>query len=123
MSIQRYRTNHINGDYYPDNGGELVRYADHVAAMEAAEQSSYFRGAKHGISDERARIKAAVQALGPLLDMDKYNGGYDCCGCSTTYDLHEHVLAIIDVIYCDPAQRRALTTDQPRPVPISNDGG
>jgi len=38
----------------------------------------------------------AVAALSPMLDVDKYRGGYDCCGCSTTYDLHHDSLAAID---------------------------
>jgi hypothetical protein len=34
MSIQRYRTNHIDGDYYETPEGEFVTYADHVAEVE-----------------------------------------------------------------------------------------
>lgn len=51
---------------------------------------------KQGRDAERARIKAAVEALGPLLSVDKHKGGYDCCGCSTMVDLFDDVLSIID---------------------------
>ena len=44
---------------------------------------------------ERARILAQVEALEPLLDVHRLDGGYDCCGCSTLNKLHEDVLAII----------------------------
>lgn len=63
MSIQRYRTNHISGDYYPENGGELVLYADHVAAVKAEAESAHDLGVIYGINHERARIRAGVEAL------------------------------------------------------------
>ena len=54
---------------------------------------------------QRARERAldaareAVVALSPRLDVEKYKGGYDCCGCSTTYDLMEDALAAIDALW------------------------
>lgn len=39
---------------------------------------------------------AAVKALEPLLDADKYSGGYDCCGCGTLYDLYEDAITAIE---------------------------
>ena len=42
--------------------------------------------------------REAVVALKPRLKVDKYKGGYDCCGCSTTYDLMEDALAAIDAL-------------------------
>ena len=42
--------------------------------------------------------REAVVALTPRLDVEKYKGGYDCCGCSTTYDLMEDALAAIDAL-------------------------
>lgn len=67
MSIQRYDTDgpHSRMDTFPD--GEYVLYADHVAAVQVAEQrmheAGYDMGKAKGIHDERARIRAAVQAL------------------------------------------------------------
>ena len=63
MSIQRYRTNHISGDYYPDNGGELVLHADHVAEVAAAQAASIRETWDLAVEAERARIRAAVDAL------------------------------------------------------------
>lgn len=67
MSIQRYRTNHIDGDYGPVNDGELVLYADHVAAVGAEREQtrirqgqSYINGYESGVAAERARIRQAV---------------------------------------------------------------
>lgn len=40
----------------------------------------------------RAACITAVEALEPRLDMDKYKGGYDCCGCSTPADLYVDAL-------------------------------
>lgn len=42
--------------------------------------------------------REAVVALKPRLKVEKYKGGYDCCGCSTTYDLMEDALAAIDAL-------------------------
>lgn len=38
-----------------------------------------------------ARIRAEVE---PLLDVEKYDNGYDCCGCSTYWMIVEHCVAI-----------------------------
>ena len=52
--------------------------------------------------DERAAAldaaREAVTAFKPLLDVEKWNGGYDCCGCDTTYRLYEDALAAIDAL-------------------------
>ncbi|MBU6278683.1 MAG: hypothetical protein KGN78_05510 [Actinomycetales bacterium] len=42
--------------------------------------------------------RKAVVALKPWLKVEKYKGGYDCCGCSTTYDLMRDALAAIDAL-------------------------
>ena len=42
--------------------------------------------------------REAVVALKPRLKVEKYKGGYDCCGCSTTYDLMKDALAAIDAL-------------------------
>ena len=42
--------------------------------------------------------REAVVALKPWLEVETYKGGYDCCGCSTTYDLMEDALAAIDAL-------------------------
>ena len=39
--------------------------------------------------DMLAKCIKAVEALEPLLFVDKWHGGYDCCGCSTLDALHE----------------------------------
>lgn len=39
-----------------------------------------------------ARIEAEVR---PLTEVSVFNGGYDCCGCSTYDDILDHVLRII----------------------------
>ena len=42
--------------------------------------------------------RAAVEALEPLLDVEKRNGGYDCCGCTTPGKLLADALAAIDAL-------------------------
>jgi hypothetical protein len=31
----------------------------------------------------------------PLIDQDKYHGGYNCCGCSTYGMILDHAIAIV----------------------------
>lgn len=38
------------------------------------------------------RMAAEIE---PLLETEKYKGGYDCCGCSTYRSLYEDMLAIV----------------------------
>jgi hypothetical protein len=33
-----------------------------------------------------------IELLRPLLSVSKYNGGYDCCGCSTLDDLYFDII-------------------------------
>lgn len=49
----------------PDDNGPYVLYADHVAAVAEAEQRAQRRPASYfqGRDDERARIRAGVEAL------------------------------------------------------------
>lgn len=47
---------------------------------------------------EQRVLKAAweaVKELEPLLGMEKYKGGYDCCGCSTPTSLYVDVIAAL----------------------------
>ena len=46
--------------------------------------------------------RAAVEALEPLLDVEKRNGGYDCCGCTTPGKLLADALAAIDALRGEP---------------------
>ena len=46
--------------------------------------------------------RAAVEALEPLLDVEKRNGGYDCCGCTTPGKLLDDALAAIDALRQKP---------------------
>lgn len=62
--IQRYRTNHISGDYYVDPDGELVTYADHVEAVRQAEQRGRGYGVVEGFTrGQRDALTAAVQVI------------------------------------------------------------
>jgi hypothetical protein len=45
--------------------------------------------------DMLAKCIAAVEALRPLLFVDKYDGGYDCCGCSTLDQLHDDAIVAL----------------------------
>lgn len=84
MSIQRYESYDAwEADEYE---GRYVLYADHVAAVAEADDRAF----NEGIADERARIKAAVQALAPIDQRVDENGFV-----SLVYDKGE-VLAIID---------------------------
>lgn len=58
MSIQRFE-----GATAPDSSGRYVLYVDHVRAMEAEAESAHDLGVIYGINHERARIKAAVEAM------------------------------------------------------------
>lgn len=51
-----------------------------------------------GYSAALDAAREAVTAFKPLLDVEKWNGGYDCCGCDTTYRLYEDALAAIDAL-------------------------
>lgn len=99
MSLQRFRTHGGHGDplcISEHQDGEYVLYADHVAAIAEVAGLSDEAIYSDGVQVERARIKQAVEALGPLLDVDKYKGGYDCCGCSSPIDLFADIMSIID---------------------------
>jgi hypothetical protein len=39
------------------------------------------------------RIRAEVE---PLLELDKWDGGYNCCGCGTYDMILEHCIAIVE---------------------------
>jgi len=44
----------------------------------------------------RQQIADDVSAtVGPLLDKSRYDGGYDCCGCSTYQEILDHCVAVI----------------------------
>lgn len=38
------------------------------------------------------KIREMIKAKEPLLEKDKYDGGYDCCGCSTLRTLLEDIM-------------------------------
>ena len=40
----------------------------------------------------------AVKALAPMLNVAKWEGGYDCCGCSTLHQLHDDAVAAIETL-------------------------
>ena len=42
----------------------------------------------------------AVKALAPMLNVAKWEGGYDCCGCSTLDKLHDDSVAAIEALNC-----------------------
>ena len=77
-------------DYF-DPKGKCMGYEDceHLcccAALRACEQR-VLNAAREAVVD-----------LKPRLKVEKYKGGYDCCGCSTPYDLMEDALAAIDAL-------------------------
>ena len=67
-----------------------------VAAAERINSKVIADFQRQAAAAERARIRQAVEALGPLLDVGQYQGGYDCCGCSTLNQLFDDVMSIID---------------------------
>lgn len=77
--IQRYRTNHISGDYYVDPDGELVTYADHVEAVKQAEQRGLERGlASKTVKKRRILPSASASMATPLADkVNEYRRGYE----------------------------------------------
>ena len=52
-------------------------------------------GRQQGEADMLAKCITAVEALRPLLFVDKYDGGYDCCGCSTLDQLHDDAIVAL----------------------------
>jgi hypothetical protein len=52
-------------------------------------------GFQRGWTEAVAACIAAVEALESLLDMDKGEGGYDCCGCSTPSALYDDAIAVL----------------------------
>lgn len=57
----------------------------------ASEQGA--SGSKQGVSDRiTARLEAEVR---PLLEQDTWDGGYNCCGCSTYSAILDHALRIV----------------------------
>lgn len=109
MSIRR-GTPSIGHDEYDrpyihwddDPAGDFVAHADHSAAIHEAvadgHMAGYLLGKRVGYDDGVRAAREAVAALEPRLEQDKRHGGYDCCGCSTTYDLYDDALAAIDAI-------------------------
>ena len=66
------------GDNIPRRYEEFDRWlAEHDAEIRA---------------DEREKAAQRVEALEPKLDMSKWDGGYDCCGCSTLYRLFDEAV-------------------------------
>jgi hypothetical protein len=66
------------------------------------ELKPYANGYCDGERDMLAKCIAAVEALEPLLFVDKHHGGYDCCGCSTLDALHEDALAAMRALQEKP---------------------
>lgn len=62
MSVQRWAEGFRGGGVLATDG-EWVKYADHVAAMAVEAESAHDLGVIYGINHERARIKAAVEAM------------------------------------------------------------
>lgn len=44
---------------------------------------------RHGLAEK------LEQEIRPLIDKDKHQGGYDCCGCSTYDTILDHAIAIV----------------------------
>jgi hypothetical protein len=45
---------------------------------------------------EQEEIVARMEAeIRPLLDPSPWEGGYNCCGCSTYADILDHAIAIV----------------------------
>jgi hypothetical protein len=51
---------------------------------------------KVGYADGLDAAREAIAALEPMLDVNKHNGGYDCCGCSTPAMLLDDAVTAID---------------------------
>lgn len=64
---------------------------DDIAAIRKDERAAALRDAVE-----------AVKALEPLLEVDKYSGGYDCCGCGTLYDLYDDAMTAIEALSTEP---------------------
>lgn len=46
--------------------------------------------------ETREAIAAELESqIRPLIDVDRRDGGYDCCGCSTYDMILDHALAIV----------------------------
>ena len=75
---------------------QRVRMEDDDYAYVSAQAEA--DGRRRGWSEALDAAREAVVALKPRLKVEKYKGGYDCCGCSTTYDLMEDALAAIDAL-------------------------
>lgn len=45
--------------------------------------------------DAERVIERMELEIRPLLDEDKYHGGYDCCGCSTYDDILDHAIRVV----------------------------
>ena len=65
-----------------------------LAAIGEANMQQYRNGYAAGLDAARE----VVATFEPLLDIEKRKGGYDCCGCDTTYRLYEDALAAIDAL-------------------------
>lgn len=78
--------------FYDHTGRELVR--------QTGNPCTYCKLIANVREDERAAAlnaaREVVATFEPLLDIEKREGGYDCCGCDTTYRLYEDALAAIE---------------------------
>jgi hypothetical protein len=72
-----------------------VRYDERAKREKFWQPDEWGRAYAQGAEAMRAACIAAVEALESLLDMDKGEGGYDCCGCSTPSALYDDAIAVL----------------------------
>ena len=85
---------------------DRLRACEQRVLAEREADGPWFRSVVHQCCEDKQTAYAAgldaareaVAALEPRLKLEKYKGGYDCCGCSTTYDLMKDALAAIDAL-------------------------
>lgn len=102
--------------FYDHTGQELVRqtgngcvYCQLIARVREDERdcdahgdtiryrcTHYQQGRKDGYATALRDAVEAVKELAPMLNVAKWKGGYDCCGCSTLDQLHDDAGAAIE---------------------------
>ena len=64
--------------------------------IEAGEADAVEEAAAHVVSEVRAILVRRLEAeVRPLLAVKGWDGGYDCCGCSTYDAILDHAIRII----------------------------
>lgn len=69
----------------------LRREVDHVYSLWQEASAEWDR-----LADQAAQVGERLEReIRPLINKDRYEGGYDCCGCTTYDEILDHAIRIV----------------------------